>query len=115
MIQGWDKLQKQLKAISDADYTPALEKGVREAILPEMQALTPVDEGDLKASEDVVRENNTVSLVAGSDEAHYALYVEMGTVHQAAQPFMRPAIDTKSDAAMKIAAKEAENIIKKVI
>jgi HK97 gp10 family phage protein len=112
MIEGWDKLQAQLKAIAAADYTPALEKGVREAILPEMQALTRVDEGDLLASEDVVRENNSVSLVAGTD---HAVHVEFGTVHQVAQPFMRPAIDTKKDAAIKVAAKEAETIMKKAI
>ena len=112
MIQGWDKLQKQLKAIAHADYTPALLKGVTEAILPEMQSLTPVDDGDLLASEEVRRENDTVSLYAGTD---HALPQEFGTVHMSAQPFMRPAIDTKSNEAMKIAAQEAELIMKKVI
>ena len=112
MIQGWDKLQQQLKAIAAADYTPALLKGVTEAILPEMQALTPVDEGELLESEGVIQEGNTVSMYAGTD---HALPVEFGTVHQAAQPYMRPALDTKSDEAMKIAAKEAEKIIKGVI
>lgn len=114
-VQGWDELQKQLQAIAQADYTPAMEKGVREAILPEMQALTPVDTGDLVDSEDVVRENDTVALVAGNSQVRYALYVEMGTATQSAQPYMRPAIDAKSDEAMKITAKEAEAIMKKVI
>ncbi len=112
MIQGWDKLQKQLNAIAQADYTPALEKGVREAILPEMQALTPVDEGDLLESEGVRREGNAVILYAGTD---HAVFVEFGTIHQAPQPYMRPAIDAKSKEATRIAAKEIEVIIKKVI
>lgn len=115
MIQGWDKLQKQLNAIANADYISALEKGVREAILPEMQALTPVRTGDLLASEEARVENNTVSLTAGGEKVDYAAEVEFGTVSREARPYMRPAIDTKSNEAMKIAAKEAEAIIKKVI
>ena len=111
-IQGWDKLQAQLQAIAQADYTPALEKGVRDAILPEMQALTPVDKGDLLASEEVRREGNTVSLIAGTD---HALPVEFGTINMSAQPYMRPSIDVKKDEALKIAAHEAEAIMKKVI
>jgi len=114
-VYGWDKLQKQLKAIADVDYTPALEKGVREAIFPEMQALTPVRTGDLLASEEVRVENDTVSLKAGGGNVDYAVEVEFGTVSREARPYMRPAIDTKSDEAMKIAAKEAEAIMKKVI
>ena len=111
-IIGWDKLQAQLKAIADADYIPALEKGVREAILPVMQSLTPVDEGELLASEEVRREGDTVSLIAGTD---HAVHVEFGTVKMAARAFMRPAIDTKSDDALKIAAREAERIIRGAI
>lgn len=109
-IQGLDRLQAQLNAIANADYTPALEKGVREAILPEMQSLTPVDTGALLDSEDVLVEGDSVSLVATSD---HAIFVEFGTSRMAAQPYMRPAIDTKSDEAIKITAKETDAIIKR--
>ena len=112
MIQGWEKLQAQLTAIAKADYASALEKGVRQAIFPEMQALTPVDTGELLDSEDVLRENDTVSLVAGTD---HAVPVEFGTVHMAAQSFMRAAIDAKSDDAMRITAKEVEETIKRAV
>lgn len=112
MIQGLDKLQEQLRAIADANYTPALEKGVKEAIFPEMQRLTPVDKGDLLASENVVRENDAVSLIAGTD---HAVFVEFGTVYQSAQPYMRPAIDTKSKEAMNVAAKEVNRIMEKTV
>lgn len=111
-VEGWDKLQAQLKEIADADYTPALEKGVREAILPEAQILVPVDTGDLRDSLEVRRENDNVSLIAGTD---HALPVEFGTIHMAAQPFLRPAIDNKSKVALTIAAREAEEIMKKAI
>lgn len=113
MIKGMKKLEEQLKEIAEADYVPALERGVREAILPEMQRLTPVDTGDLLASEEVVVRDNTVSLLAGTD---HAIFVEFGTSRMSAQPYMRPAIDTKSHDAMKIAAdginKEMEKVAK---
>lgn len=111
-LKGWEELKKQLEAIAEADYVPALEKGVRKAILPEMRRLTPVDKGDLLASEDVVREKDTVSLIAGTD---HAIFIEFGTVHQSAQPYMRPALDSKKDEAMWIAAEEAELIMQKAI
>lgn len=114
-IEGWDELQRQLNAIAEANYTPALEKGVREAILPTMQSQTPVDTGDLLASEGVEVEGDVVSLVAGNNDVDYAVYVEMGTINMSAQPYMQPAIDTRKDEAMQIAAKEAEAIMKRVI
>jgi HK97 gp10 family phage protein len=107
-IRGMDKLQAQLKALAEADYVPALLKGVEQEVLPTMQELTPVDEGELKASEEVRREGDTVVLSAGTD---HAVHVEFGTVNMSAQPYMRPALDTKGDAAMKVAAEEVNKIM----
>ena len=111
-VKGWEELQRQLEAIAEADYLPALEKGVRKAILPEMQSLTAVDTGELLDSEGVEVIKDTVVLFANSD---HAVFVEFGTIHQSAQPYMRPAIDTRSDEAMRIAAEEAELIIQKAV
>ena len=104
-----DKLQAQLQELSNADYIPAFEKGMKQEVFPVMQALTPVDEGELKASEEVKREGNTVVLSAGTD---HAVHVEFGTATMSAQPYMRPAIDEKSDAALKVAAEEVNKIMK---
>jgi HK97 gp10 family phage protein len=110
-IQGLDRLTAQLYAIADADYVPALAKGVEQEILPEMRALTPVDTGNLRDSEHVEVTENSVTLVAGTD---YALFVEFGTSKMSAQPYMRPAIDAKRDAAMKVTADEISKEMKRV-
>jgi HK97 gp10 family phage protein len=47
--------------------------------------------------------------------ADHAAHVEFGTVHQSAQSFMRAAIDTRKDEAMRITAEEAEFIMEKAI
>jgi HK97 gp10 family phage protein len=110
-IQGLDKLTAQLYAIAGGDYTPALAKGIEQEILPEMQRLTPVDTGNLRDSEHVEVTENSVLLVAGTD---YAVHVEFGTSKMSAQPYMRPAIDTKQDAAMKVTADEISKEMKRV-
>lgn len=111
-LQGYDELVKQIEAIAKADYTAALAKGVTEAILPTMQSLTPVDTGELLGSEGVEVNVDTVSLVA---KAPHAAFVELGTVHQAAQPYMQPALDTRKDEALRITAREVENIMQRAI
>ena len=111
-IKGWDKLQAQLEALGNADYLPALLKGARQEILPEMQALTPVDEGDLRDSEDVFIENETVVVFAGTD---HAVFVEMGTSKMEAQPYMRPAVDGKTNAALRVAADEINKIMEQTV
>ncbi len=107
-IKGMKELEAQLKAIGDADYVPALLKGVQQEIFPEMQRLTPVDEGDLKESEEVRRDGDTVVLYAGTD---HAVYVEFGTSKMAPQSYMRAATDTKADEALKVTAEEVNKIM----
>jgi len=53
--------------------------------------LCPVDTGRLRDSIRVVSEDE-VEILIGTD-VPYAIPVEMGTAHQAAQPFLRPSID----------------------
>lgn len=111
-LKGLEELQRQLEALGNADYIPAFEKGVRQEIFPVMQELTPVDTGELKDSEEVRREGNSVVLIAGAD---HAVHVEFGTAYQSPQPFMRPAVDEKSDAALKVAADEVNRIMKEQV
>lgn len=111
-LEGANQLIAQLNDIGDANYTPALEKGVKQEVLPEMQRLTPVDTGALKGSERVEVHENVVLLIAGDGgKVDYPFYVELGTSKMPPQPFMRPALDNKADAAMQVAAQEVNNIM----
>ena len=112
MIKGLDKLTAQLEAIADADYTDALLKG-GQVIFDEMQARTPVDKGDLKESEGLEAiGRNKIELSAGTDHAEF---VEFGTSNQAPQSYMRSAIDSKADEAMKAVANEVNKIMQAAV
>lgn len=54
----------------------------------------PVDTGRLRASVTgtIQREDGEIVGYVGSD-VEYAIYVELGTEHMAAQPYLRPAIN----------------------
>lgn len=112
MIRGLDRLKAQLRALESADYLPALEIGAQEAIVPEMQRLTPVDTGELRSSEGAEIDGDVVIVFAGTD---HSTYVELGTSKMAAQPYMRPAIDTNIVSALKITAREVDKIMARVI
>ena len=115
-LKGDKELIAQLNSIANADYVLALEKGVKQEVLPEMQRLTPVDRGWLKASERVDIEDGVVLLIAGDGKnVDYPVYVELGTSKMSPQPFMRPAVDNKSDAALRVAAEEVNHIMEKAV
>ena len=111
MAQFGASLVKQLESLKEMPSVPALQAGAN-VYFDEMQRLTPVDEGDLLASEEVKVENDTVLLFAGTD---HALPVEFGTVHMAAQSYMRAALDTKKHEAEKAIAKVTEDEIRKAV
>lgn len=56
--------------------------------------LCPVDTGRLRASIDwdMRRDSQGLFAIVGTD-VEYAPHVELGTVHMAAQPFLRPALE----------------------
>ncbi len=112
MIKGLDRLTAQLQAIADADYTPAMLKG-GQVIFDEMQMLTPVDKGDLKESERLEAvSRNKIELSANVE---HASFVEFGTSEQPPQSYMRAAIDSKADEAMKAVASEVNKIMQAAI
>jgi HK97 gp10 family phage protein len=112
-VQGWDKLQKQFGQIADMDWVSA-EVDAMNVIAKEAKVLVPVDTGALQITIGVEVEGETVSLVAGGGEVDYALHVEFGTIKMAAQPYMRPAIDTKGNEAVKAAGKNLETQMKRI-
>lgn len=71
-------------------------------MLEDVKARCPVDDGELRDSLYVTTEDHTSATKLSvqntfayiTTDAPHAYFVEYGTIHQAAQPFMRPAIDT---------------------
>lgn len=102
------KVIAQLETLKRIDKIEALMTGM-EVIKNEARVLVPVDTGFLRDSIDLTEAgDNSVELVA---EADYAEDVEFGTTKMQAQPYFRPAIENKSDEALK---KMAENIDKQI-
>ncbi len=70
--------------------------------------LAPVDTGNLR---------NSITHTAGEDEpaayigtnVEYAPYQELGTIHMAAQPFLKPAVADHANEYRKIIEKELKN------
>lgn len=59
-------------------------------ILADADALVPVDTGRLRQSLDREVVGDTARI--GSVDVEYSIYVEEGTRHMAAQPYLRPAL-----------------------
>jgi HK97 gp10 family phage protein len=113
MIDGLDKLFAQLEKIADLDLVSAEIDAVN-VFAEEARNLVPVDTGALQITIGVEVEGDTVNLVAGNEDVNYALYVEMGTIKMAAQPYMRPAVDNKQKQAMKAAAENINAQMKRI-
>ena len=77
-----------------AQLRPRASAAVRKAafdIQAHAQTNAPVDTGALQASIQVTETSDLSAEV--STNVEYAIYQEMGTVHMAAQPYMKPAAD----------------------
>ena len=109
-VEGWDELQKQFVEIENMDWVSA-EKDFMGVIKDEAVRLVPVDTGALQSTIRVEVNGDVVTLVAGGDGVDYETYVEFGTIKMAAQPYMRPAIDSKQKEGLKAAA---ENLNKQM-
>jgi HK97 gp10 family phage protein len=83
-----------LKALFESDDGPTakLLKRVGTKCVSGAKRLAPVDTGRLRASisEELRHDGEGLVEVVGTD-VDYAPYVELGTVHQHAQPFLLPA------------------------
>ena len=77
-------------------------------MLNEAKRKVPEDTGDLKNALKLfdMRRSRTVGVIlgvkSGKQTPYYASFVERGTAFQSAQPFMRPAYDTKQEDVKKI-------------
>lgn len=93
-VESTLNLDEALLAVAIA--TP--EKNMLERAAIEVQAtatrLAPVDTGRLQASIDyVVTEDAEGPVALIGTNVPYGIFVELGTVHAAAQPFLRPALE----------------------
>lgn len=126
-IEGLKNLEKQLKALAEESRPKVMRAAVRDAFKPVLEsarAKAPVDTGELRAGIVLAtaRQDNTVAaglVIANDTTAHKQARVaaaafgeaqtggaparrwhltELGTRTQAAQPFLRPALDENAAA-----------------
>jgi HK97 gp10 family phage protein len=92
-VHGLDKVLRNVDKADEAIKKSAAETVEKAALEIEAEAvfLVPVDTGRLK---DSIQEEKITDLSrrVGTD-VEYAGFVEFGTKHQAAQPYLRPAAD----------------------
>lgn len=93
-VRGSEQLRRNLGRLGGAQRRQAqrdgLEAGAR-VIETHAKVLCPVDTGTLRTSIMVDEVTPTRAVIAPHTE--YAEHVEFGTSRQAAQPYMRPALD----------------------
>lgn len=96
-MAGGFQVRIEIKCNHLGSASGAMEKGVQAAfsqlgpqLLSTMQGKTPVDTGELKASESMSVGSKQLTLTAGTD---HAIYPEFGTRYMAAEPYMRPTME----------------------
>lgn len=114
-LKGEKELKEKLQKLAKAAQGSALLKATQAGILPiqnEAIVLVAKDEGDLARSihTETVESTNTYAESATGTDKEYAARIEFGFMqadslgrhyNQPAQPYMRPAHDTKSAEAVK--------------
>ena len=88
-IKGLNKLHKQFAGLEKLRFIEGSVEGA-EIIVKYSKKLTPVDTGNLRDSQKVVKTKEGAEIQVNAD---YAFAVEFGTSKMEAQPFLRPAID----------------------
>jgi len=113
-LEGWGDLEKALKSIGPKAARKVGAKAMREAakpIIDQAKVYVPVLTGALQDSITSVsvrsNENSVLRLQIGfrKPAGSRAHFVEYGTSHSRAQPFMRPALDIRGKDAIAIMGK----------
>ena len=112
--KGFTELDRLLLQLPDDMAREYLADAVQSGgaqIADEARRRAPRDEGDLAASitVQVTRQRNTggdprAEIGPSKKEQHVGRFQEFGTAHNAAQPFLRPALDTRAQDAVDIMA-----------
>ena len=114
-MKGLSELQSSLNKLPDKLRENALKNasaaGAR-VIRNEAKRLVPIEEGDLRDNIVVartykqrgrrVRLRGAVVIGIRGSGRHYAHLIEFGSSRQSPQPFMRPALEAKAKAALKV-------------
>ncbi len=121
---GIEKFEEKLRDLHLTVRREALVKATRKAaalIRADAAFRAPIDTGRLALGEIAVlrtQQNSadevTVS-VGPENKAFYGLFVEIGTAHSTAEPFLQPAFDAMEDDALRIASAEFLAAINEVI
>lgn len=108
----WEMAEEKLKS----QLSAAMGRGMTEiAMMLEADAILncPVDTGRLRASITHKVENDGISASATiGTNVEYAPHVEFGTVHQKAQPFLRPALIENESRARDRFRQQVERVIR---
>lgn len=114
-ITGLDDLKKAFDRLSKDIQGQTLQTAVRVGSLPIQNSAIekcPVLTGNLRRSiHTEVEGSNTYAQADVGTDVVYAPYVEFGTKRQAAQPYLRPALDENKDNAVR----EISNVLKELL
>lgn len=119
-LSGFGGLDRKLKKLPEDIAKKALKKAVRaggQVILDDASRRVPVRTGRLKKSLRVkVRKSSRHGAIAkiGTNAPHAHL-LEFGTVRMGARPYMRPAFDSKREAAVDEICKELKKQIRETV
>lgn len=105
---------KDIEGLSGKELEPIIKQAL-EKVEEGARARAPRDQGDLAGSiRSVVVEVEEGSITGevGSDRA-YSGFVELGTRHQPAQPYIRPTVDVMEAQLEQEIAKEVEKLLDK--
>ena len=123
-ITGLDKLNSNIARLSKSMRDEALKdvlEAAAEPVLKYAENKVPVDEGDLRdaleISEPEVKNGEGVIrvFVNSEDGVFYGHFVELGSSHQAAQPFIRPALRTTRGAQRNAMIEEVNRATNRVL
>lgn len=103
-LKGLDQLKAKFDQLDKQTQGAVLQNAVRAGALPIQNAAitkAPIRSGDLRRSihTEIVNTSATHAEAEIGTDLEYAPFVEFGTRYMSAQPYLRPAFDTQTDAA----------------
>jgi len=112
-IKGLERLTRNFDKLTLKDINTQAASAGAEVIREQAAINAPRGEtgnlARLEITKVVVKKTNRVIVKIGpSKDAYYGLFLELGTVHMAPQPFLGPALEEKSNEAVQ----ETANVIK---